>query len=62
MLAMLLIFKLKPVKQTKWALILAVIVFTYPVAKSDVFPGQELSAQLNLTAQRERSRWLLGLQ
>lgn len=43
LLASVFIFKLKPFKQTKWALILAVIVFMYPVAKiMDIFPDREI--------------------
>ncbi len=43
MLAMFFIFKLKPVKQTKWALIIAIIVFTYPAAKiSGIFPDRAI--------------------
>lgn len=43
LLASLFIFKLKPIKQTKWALILAVVVFMYPIAKvMDVFPDREI--------------------
>ena len=43
LLALFFIFRLKPVKQTKWALIIAVIVFTYPAAKiADIFPDREI--------------------
>ena len=43
LVAMLFIFKLKPAKQTKWALVIAVIVFTYPAAKiADIFPDREI--------------------
>ena len=43
LLAMLFIFRLKPIKQTKWALIIAIVVFTYPVAKIvDIFPDREI--------------------
>ncbi len=43
LLAMLLIIKFKPVKQTKWALILALIVFSYPFARTaGVFPDKAI--------------------
>ncbi|MES2502405.1 MAG: hypothetical protein V4545_07350, partial [Pseudomonadota bacterium] len=43
MLGLFFIFKLKPVQQTKWALIIAVVVFTYPAAKiAGVFPDREI--------------------
>lgn len=43
LLAMLLIFKLSPVKQTKWVLMLAAVIFIYPVAKTTgVFPDREI--------------------
>ena len=43
LLAMFLIFKLKPVKQTKWALILAALIFIYPIAKTTgFFPDREI--------------------
>ncbi len=43
LVGLLLIFKLKPVKQTKWALIIAIIVFTYPAAKiSGIFPDRAI--------------------
>ncbi|PPC87790.1 MAG: hypothetical protein CTY37_02735 [Methylotenera sp.] len=43
LLAMLLIIKFKPVKQTKWALILALIVFSYPFARTaGIFPDKAI--------------------
>lgn len=43
LLAMLFIFKLKPAKQTKWALIMATIVLIYPAAKiAGVFPDRAI--------------------
>ncbi len=47
LLAILFIFKLKPVKQAKWALILAALIFTYPVANTTgVFPDHEIISNI----------------